>query len=112
MDKRTQKMGQLLIRVLNKFTRNENKPRHFGVEELLHPSEIHMAMLIGDNPGVHGPELARLSGVTRGAISQIIANLEKKGLVQRVDDPGSSLKSEYWRVMQENKHWMELKPAA
>ena len=92
MDKRPQKLAEILLRVFNKFARNEKKPRCFGVDELLHPSEIHMVMLIGDNPGVHGAELARVAGVTRGAISQIVAKLEKKGLVQKVEAPENSLK--------------------
>ena len=92
MDMRTKKLAELLLRVLNKIARNEKKPRHFGVDELLHTSEIHMVMLIGDNPGVHGAELARVAGVTRGAISQIVAKLEKKGLVKKVEDPGSGLR--------------------
>ncbi len=82
----------MLIRVLNKSASNEKKPRHFGVDEELHASEIHMVMLIGDNPGVHGAELARISGVTRGAISQIVSKLEKKGLVKKVEDSENSLK--------------------
>ena len=49
-------------------------------------------MLIGDNPEIHGAELARIAGVTRGAISQIVAKLEKKGLVQKAKDSDSSLK--------------------
>jgi DNA-binding MarR family transcriptional regulator len=92
VDQRTQKLAERLLRVLNKFVQNEKKPRRFGVDELLHPSEIHMVMLIGDNPGVHGAELARIAGVTRGAISQILAKLEKKGLVQKIEDPANSLK--------------------
>lgn len=90
--KRFGKLAQTLVRVFNKFTENEKKPRYFGVPELMHASEIHMVMLIGDNPGVHGAELARVAGVTRGAISQILAKLEKKGLVQKIKDPENSLK--------------------
>jgi DNA-binding MarR family transcriptional regulator len=92
MDRRAQKLSEILLRVLNKFVHNEKKPRRFGVDELLHPSEIHMVMLIGDNPGVHGAELARVAGVTRGAISQILAKLEKKGLVQKMEDPVNTMK--------------------
>ena len=92
MEKRFNKLAQTLVRVLNKFTENEKQPRYFGVPELMHASEIHMVMLIGDNPGVHGAELARVAGVTRGAISQIVAKLEKKGLVKKIEDPGNSLK--------------------
>ncbi|BBO90452.1 transcriptional regulator [Desulfosarcina ovata subsp. ovata] len=92
MDPRAQTLAELLLRVFNKFARNEKQPRRFGIDKLLHPSEIHMVMLIGDNPGVHGAELARMAGVTRGAISQIVAKLEKKGLVRKAEEPGNSLK--------------------
>ncbi|WP_319522440.1 MarR family transcriptional regulator [uncultured Desulfosarcina sp.] len=92
MEKRIIKLSRMLLRVFNKFAQNEKKPRRFGVDELLHPSEIHMVMLIGDNPGGHGAELARIAGVTRGAVSQIIAKLEKKGIVEKIDDPENGLK--------------------
>lgn len=85
-------LGRTLLRVFNKFAHNEKKPRHFGVDVLLHPSEIHMVMLIGDNQGAHLSELARIAGVTRGAVSQAIAKLEKKGLVSKVAAPDSGLK--------------------
>ncbi len=92
MEKRIVKLSRMLLRVFNKFAQNEKKPRRFGVDELLHASEIHMVMLIGDNPGGHGAELARIAGVTRGAVSQLIAKLEKKGLVQKIDDTENGLK--------------------
>ncbi len=85
-------MGETLLRVFNKFARNEKKARHYGMDELLHPSEIHMIMLIGNNPGVHISELARSAGITRGAVSQVAAKLEKKGLIKKMGDPGHSLK--------------------
>lgn len=92
METPTTRLAAALVRVLNKFARNEKKPRRFGVDELLHPSEIHMVMLIGNNPGIHAAELARVAGVTRGAISQIVARLEKKGLVVKDKDSDSHLK--------------------
>jgi DNA-binding MarR family transcriptional regulator len=87
-----QKIITALLRVINKFSRNESKPRCFGIDELLHPSEIHMVMLIGDNPGTHGAELARVAGITRGAVSQFLAKLEKKGLIEKKSDPQHNLK--------------------
>lgn len=72
---------------------NEKKPRHFGISELLHASEIHMVMNIYDNPGMHVSELARIAGVTRGAVSQIVSKLEKKGLVTKTEDPENRLKT-------------------
>jgi DNA-binding MarR family transcriptional regulator len=93
MNERIQKIAGILTRVLTKSVANEKKPRHFGVPELLHASEIHMVMHIGDNPGVHMSELARIAGVTRGAVSQLVSKLEKKELVTKAEDPGNSLKT-------------------
>ncbi|MGD9161632.1 MAG: MarR family transcriptional regulator [Desulfobacteraceae bacterium] len=93
MKNRIYKISETLLRVFNKFNRNENKARHFGVPDLLHASEIHMVMHIGDNEGVHVSELARITGVTRGAVSQIVSKLEKKGLVTKDEDPENSLKT-------------------
>ncbi len=93
MDERIVRLGQTLVRVLNKCVENEKKPRYFGVPELLHGSEIHMVMHIGDNPGMHVSELARIAGVTRGAVSQLVSKLEKKGLVTKKGDPENSLKT-------------------
>ena len=93
MSKRIQKLAQSLVRVINKVVDNEKKPRHFGVSELLHASEIHMVMHIHDNPGMHVSELARIAGVTRGAVSQIVSKLEKKSLVTKTEAPENSLKT-------------------
>lgn len=93
MEKRIYKLAQTLVRVINKAVENEKKPRHFGIPELLHASEIHMVMHIGDNPGMHVSELARIAGVTRGAVSQLVSKLEKKGLVTKTEDPENSLKT-------------------
>lgn len=93
MNDRIQKIAGTLARVFTKTVANEKKPRHFGVPELLHASEIHMVMHINDNPGIHMSELARIAGVTRGAVSQVVAKLEKKGLVTKAEDPENSLKT-------------------
>jgi DNA-binding MarR family transcriptional regulator len=93
MKNRIDKLAETLVRVLNKFNTNEKKARYFGVAELMNASEIHMVMHIGDNPGVHISELARIAGVTRGAVSQFVSKLEKKGLVTKEEDPESILKT-------------------
>lgn len=77
---------------MNKIVRNEKTPQNYGVDVLLHPSEIHMIMFIGNNEGVHISELARIMGITRGAVSQAVAKLVKKGLVKKIEDPHNSLK--------------------
>jgi DNA-binding MarR family transcriptional regulator len=93
MEKRIEKLAETLVRVFNKYSENEKKPRYFGVPETMYASEIHMVMHIGDNLGVHMSELARIAGVTRGAVSQLVSKLEKKGLVTKTEDPENSLKT-------------------
>ena len=93
MDERAIRISETLLRVINKIIRNEKAPKHYGVDVLLHPSEIHMVMFIGNNKGNHLSELARIVGVTRGAVSQVVAKLEKKGLVEKEEDPDNHLKT-------------------
>lgn len=93
MDRRGTQISETLLRVINKVIRNEKAPKHYEVDVLLHPSEIHMVMFIGNNGGTHLSELARIVGVTRGAVSQVVAKLEKKGLVEKAEDPHSNLKT-------------------
>ncbi len=93
MDEHFTRLSEALIRVMNKVVRNEKTPRKFGVDALLYPSEIHMIMFIGNNEGVHMSELARIVGVTRGAVSQSVTKLEEKGLARKSGDPDNHLKA-------------------
>lgn len=71
-------------RVMNKMKRIEQKPRHFGTNFLLYPSEIHTIEAIGRNAGINITALAALQGVTKGAVSQIVQKLVKKSMVVRM----------------------------
>ena len=44
-------------------------------------------MIIGTNEGIHVSELARFLAVTRGAVSQMVAKLKNKGLIEKKIDP-------------------------
>ncbi|ADK86190.1 transcriptional regulator, MarR family [Desulfarculus baarsii DSM 2075] len=92
MNERMNKLGAIILRVFNMAVQNEKKPRNFGISELLYPSEIHMVMLVGDNPGAHLSELARRAGITRGAVSQVVNKLEKKNLICKDYGPKNNLR--------------------
>ena len=79
----------LFIRVLNKYNALEKIPVSHGTGRGLHHSERHMLDMVGDHPGVNVTEFARLAGVTKGAVSQVLKKLETKGLVRRCNSPGS-----------------------
>ena len=73
-------------RIMNKMNRIEQKPRRFGTDFLLYSSEIHTIQAIGRNAGINVTALAALQGVTKGAVSQILQKLVKKGMVVRMKD--------------------------
>lgn len=73
-------------RIVNKYNSLQESPLDYGCGEDLYPSEIHVIEAIGKHPEVHMAELARILGVTRGAIQQTVGRLEKKGLVEKFMD--------------------------
>ena len=80
-----QSVEKYLLRFLNKYGQVEKKSLVFaGVN--LHPVEIHTLCFIDKRGGSFVSEIARETGVTRGAVSQVVSKLEKKGLVEKVQD--------------------------
>ena len=77
------------IRLLNKAYALEKKPVDIGNGVLLYPSEFHLIEAIGKNPEKNMTSIASRLGVTKGAISQMVKKLEKKGLVKKAHIPGN-----------------------
>jgi DNA-binding MarR family transcriptional regulator len=61
----------------------------FGTGVLMHTKEIHTVQAIGRHPGINVTKLAEQSGVTKGAVSQTISKLVRKGLVRKTHAPGN-----------------------
>ena len=61
-----------------------HRPRFdFGTGIGLYRSEIHTIQTIGRNPGINVTRLAERMGVTKGAVSQMLGRLAKKGLAEK-----------------------------
>lgn len=75
------------IRILNKIDSEEKTPGDFGTGDLLHRSEIHTIMAIGDNPGINVTNLSETLGISKSAISQMIKKLERKKLIEKFIEP-------------------------
>jgi DNA-binding MarR family transcriptional regulator len=90
MKRRVTKIAEILVRVVNKMNDNEKKPRIYGLRQPLYPSEIHMLMMIGQNPDAGVTGLAEKAGITKGAVSQTVKRLENKGLIKKQTDPADS----------------------
>ena len=70
-------------KLINKFVDKEMVPRILDSGELLYRIEIHVIVAIAENPGINLTGLSEVLGVTKGAISQKVKILEKKGYVKR-----------------------------
>ena len=79
-------------RIFNKYNALQESPLDYGCGEDLYPSEVHAVEAIGKHPEVHMAEMARILGVTRGAVQQTVGRLVKKGLVEKFMDEGDRKK--------------------
>lgn len=80
-------LGEQLFRVINKFLFLEKK-RVFecgGIK--LYPSELHLMRLIASDKSINATAMAKAFGVTKGAVSQTLSRLEKKGVLFKSRDP-------------------------
>lgn len=72
----------------------EKQPRSYGTDELLTSSEIHLIEMVGNNDESRSvTDLAKLLNITKGAVSQSLKRLEKKGLTDKVPDPDNGSRS-------------------
>ena len=81
-------------RVLKLAVQLEKTPRRFGTDELLTSTEIHLVEVIGDDgETLSVTDLAGVLDVTKGAVSQILKKLERKGLTTKRADPENGSRS-------------------
>ena len=82
-----EKLSYSLLRIMTKLLKIDKRTRHYGTNKTLYEAEIHMIKAIKENKGIHVTGLAEILGVTKGAVSQIIMKLEKKGMIEKRADP-------------------------
>lgn len=81
--------SDLCYRFATLYKNNDTIQSDYGTGEVYTSLEVHTVSRIEDNPGITVTEIAEQTGRTKGAVSQIIAKLESKGLVRREKDPNS-----------------------
>ncbi|WP_239057716.1 MarR family winged helix-turn-helix transcriptional regulator [Pseudodesulfovibrio sp. JC047] len=70
-----------------KYSIIDRKAFDFGIGMELYPSEIHMVTAVDMQGGTGVTSLATELGITKGAVSQLVAKLVKKGLLTKKIDP-------------------------
>lgn len=79
---------------LEKYTQISKLPFDFGVGIPIFPSEIHTVAALCQQESMSITELAKSSGVSKAAMSQLVSRLEKKGLVYRETAPDNQSKQQ------------------
>ncbi|MBN1531991.1 MAG: MarR family transcriptional regulator [Spirochaetes bacterium] len=81
------RISVLLMRLVNKYKRLDSRALEYGTGDFLYPAEIHVIEAIGKNQGSTVNEICLKFGVTKGAISQIVNKLLRKGLIDKTRNP-------------------------
>lgn len=84
-----EKLMHILDEVLTKVELLHTPSRDFGTGIPIYRKEIHTLQAIGRHPQINITALAEYMGVTKGAVSQTVAKLIKKGMVQKQYAKGS-----------------------
>jgi DNA-binding MarR family transcriptional regulator len=91
MPDEARKLADRIRRVINRFVFLEKRSVFRLGEIRLHPSEIHLMLVVREQPDLNASEMAQATGVSIGAVSQTLARLERKGIITKTRD--SSLKN-------------------
>ena len=73
----------LFLKIINKYRMLEKIPLDHGTGDLLFPAEMHTLEAVGRSPGITVTALAAQQGVTKGAVSQVVGKLLRKGLLEK-----------------------------
>jgi DNA-binding MarR family transcriptional regulator len=107
MNRRFHKITKLFIESVNIVNENAKKPRDYGIGVCLFQSEIHTLSAIYSNSGVNASELARVLGITNGAVTQVVNKLVKKDLLEKYNE-ASNKKEVYFRLTQRGSKACEI----
>lgn len=53
----------------------------------LYPSELHLMQVVAEGGSVKAASMAGKLGITKGAVSQTLSRLERKGMITKTKDP-------------------------
>ena len=87
MSTNSETLARQMLWIIKKLTFLEKNSVFSHGDLKLYPSEIHLMLLIGDEQERNATIMAEKLGVTKGAISQTLSRLEKKGVLEKTKDP-------------------------
>ncbi|MGO3731855.1 MAG: MarR family winged helix-turn-helix transcriptional regulator [Vagococcus sp.] len=96
------KLAEHFMKVNNQISHIQKKPISFPNHMKLNTGAVHLIEAIGTYPSFNTTMLAEHLGVTKGAISQQISNLEQKKLIQKLEI-NSNKKERYFLLTDKGK---------
>lgn len=84
-----QALGEKFFRLARLAQQLETQPRRFGTGEMFSGSEIRMIEILGRTSSRSVTGIAAALGVTKGAVSQTLKRLERRGLIEKKPDPAN-----------------------
>ena len=70
-------------RLINKYNAKTKQPKTFGTAEHVCGSEAQVMDVLAHEEDVTASQIASILGITKGAVSQTLSKLQKKGLISR-----------------------------
>lgn len=77
----------IFLQLIQKIKDMDKVSMNYGLNEPLYNAEIHTIVAIKESKGISITGLAKELGITKGAVSQIVNRLQKKGTVKKDQDP-------------------------
>ncbi len=80
---RLNKKADILYRFVLLYSDYINRPHDYGNGQVMSMTEAHILSAIDRSPGITVTELAKIWNRTKGAVSQTVSRLERRGLVKK-----------------------------
>lgn len=78
-----------LFHIIGLLEDDQRRPRDYGTGQPLYHSEVSFLEAVAKHPDANVSEMARLLGITKGAVTQMYIKLEKKRLLSIHLDAGN-----------------------
>jgi DNA-binding MarR family transcriptional regulator len=82
--------ANIIYKFVMKYNDYMKTARDYGTGEIINMMEVHTLTVIEENPGITVTEVALEWNRTKGAVSQILAKLEKRDLIIRKKEHGNA----------------------
>ena len=78
---------ECFLQTVHQFGQLEKEMHTYGTGQKLHLSETHTIVDVGNHDNINVTGLAKLQGISKSAVSQMVSRLVKKGFIRKEPSP-------------------------